>query len=58
MGQQLEGDLAAELGVGRPPHLPHAALAQLGGKVDAHDVDRQQQAGANRFWPVSSYNFV
>ena len=40
--QRLDRDLTLQLGVGRPIHLPHPALADLGGDV----VDAETRAGS------------
>lgn len=44
IGQNLDGYLAAERGVGGPPHLPHPALANRRGDF----VDADAGAGGER----------
>ncbi len=50
VGQDLQGDLAVELGVGRLPDLAHAALADEGGDV----VMAESRAGRERHFVFSS----
>src|SRR5207302_10565205 len=46
LGQDLDRDVAAELGIGGAPDRPHSALAELGG--DAIVCDRILRAHSSR----------
>ena len=50
VGEDLQGDLAVELRVGRLPDLAHAALAEEGGDV----VVAEASARCESHWSVSA----
>jgi hypothetical protein len=53
VGEDLDRDLAAEVGIGRAPHLAHAAGADLG----SHFIRAEPRARGQRHgMPVASYD--